>query len=146
MRDNQISSGDSTPYPSVRLEKPPLEGDWNVWIAAGWTMTCYACEARLGRLFIPHSGGYIISGSNAHLDPRLVERPSPETRTGHSYRRYGPPIRSFTKGKRARQAPEQRPGLEISGPFWVHCFACNAGQALEPNRIEPLASQGRPLL
>lgn len=135
MRENEGPSSDSTPYPMVTFEKPPAEGDWAAWMAAGWGINCYSCEARLGRLFIPFSGGFIISGSTAHLDTRLVERPTPETRTGHSYRRYGPPTRTFAKGKRARLAVEQRPGLAINGPFWVHCYACNAGQAMEPERI-----------
>jgi hypothetical protein len=135
MRDDEMSSSESTPYPSVRYEKPPREGDWDAWIAAGWTITCYACRARLGRLFIPFSGGYILIGSRTHLDSRLVERPTPETRTGNAYRRYGPPTRTFAKGRRARLAVDQRPGLTINGPFWVHCYACNAGQAMEPDRI-----------
>jgi hypothetical protein len=98
-------------------------------------MFCYSCEARLGRLFIPFSGGYILSGSTAHLDSRLVERSPLEQQTGHSYRRYGPPVRMFGKGKRSRLAFDDRPSLTVNGSFWINCYACNAGQALEPENI-----------
>jgi hypothetical protein len=137
------SSSNAAPYRTVSLEKPPQEGDLWAWVAAGWGIACSACGATLGRLFIPFSGGYILSGSTSRLDSRLVERPTPETKSGHSYRRYGPPVRTFGKGKRARLAFDDRPGLSINGPFWVNCYACNVGQALEPERIGQQASAGR---
>jgi hypothetical protein len=138
-----MSGDDLAPYPTVRLESPPQEGDLWAWVAAGWKIFCYSCDARLGRLYIPFSGGYILSGSTAHLDSRLVERPTPETQTGHGYRRYGPPVRTFGRGKHARLAFEDRPSLSINGPFWINCYACNRGQAMEPKRLDQQTSAGR---
>lgn len=131
--DSDLADGGSVPYRRVRLEKGERAGDFSEWMAAGWRIVCSACDADLGHLFIPFSGGFIISGSTARLDPRLVERSGRETRTGHQYRRYGPPGRVFAKGKDPRSALEARRELTVNGPCWLYCYACNTGQALEPD-------------
>jgi len=119
---------------SYRLAKlePRWSGD-DFWarVASGWNLECCACGAVLGRLFLPFSGGFFLAGSSSHLDSRVVERTGRETRTGHRYRRFGPPWRVFAKGKPPRSAVETRPEVLVHGPFWVYCYACNTGQAVE---------------
>jgi hypothetical protein len=126
---------DAAPYRHVVAR--PRRADGDIWavIAAGWDLLCCNCEAVLGRLFIPFSGGYILHGSTTSLDPRLVERPGRESQTGQGLRRYGPPTRVFARGKRQRSARASRPGLVVNGSFWLNCFRCNAGQGVEPTRV-----------
>jgi hypothetical protein len=104
-------------------------------VHAGWDLLCCQCEAVVGRLWMPFSGGYHIAGSSSQLDPRLVERDGPEQYTGRNMRRYGPPTRVFAKGKGQRSPSEARPGIGIHGEFWVYCYACNTGQAVEPTLV-----------
>jgi hypothetical protein len=106
--------------------------DFLVNVHAGWDVLCCQCDRALGRLWMPFSGGFHLAGSTTHLDPRLVERDGPEHHTGRNLRRYGPPTRVYAKGKGQRSANEARPGIDVHGEFWVYCFACNTGQAVEP--------------
>ena len=117
-----------------RLRAP--EGD-DVWaiVGAGWDLLCCQCEALLGRLTMPFSGGYFLAGSNSRLDTRLVERVGREDHTGLNLRRYGPPTRVFTKRKGQRSPSEARLGIGVHGDFWVYCYACNTGQAVEPGQV-----------
>ena len=84
---------------------------------------------------MPFSGGYILAGSTSHLDSRLVERDGPEQVTGRHLRRFGPPTRGFAKGKGQRLPSDERPGIDVHGDFWVYCYACNTGQAVEPAQV-----------
>lgn len=112
------------------------EGD-DIWaiVGAGWDLVCCECETVLGRLTMPFSGGYFLAGSSSHLDSRLVERDGPERYTGRKLRRFGLPTRVFAKGKGQRSPSEARPGINVHGQFWVYCYACNTGQAVEPERV-----------
>lgn len=120
------------PYRRVTMRKVGPEDDWSVWMAAGWDFACCSCDALLGHLFIPFSGGFILAGSSAALDRRLVERPGPETATGLGLRRYGPPTRVHAKGKTPRADGATRSEIRVHGSFWVYCYRCNTGQVVEP--------------
>lgn len=123
-----------TAYRLVRLRLRDRGPDLWASVAAGWDLACSMCGAVNGRLFMPFSGGFILAGSTSHLDRRVVERSGPENVTGHRYRRYGPPTRVFAEGRTERDIAG-RPELVVHGPFWLYCHACNAGQAVEPDRV-----------
>jgi len=127
-----IANSRAALYRRVKLEKGEPEGDWSAWMASGWDLVCCNCEALLGHLFIPFSGGFILAGSSSRLDPRLVERPGPEKVTGLGLRRYGPPTRVHAKGKTPRSGSATRSEIGVHGAFWVYCYRCNSGQAVEP--------------
>jgi hypothetical protein len=120
---------------AVMRPRPPIRDDFAAIVGAGWDLVCCECDAVLGRLFVPFSGGLILHGSTSHLDPRLVERERRETQTGKSLRRYGPPSRVYEKGKGQRAALTNRAGLSINGPIWLYCYSCNTGQAVEAERL-----------
>lgn len=132
---------DAAPYRRVVTRLRPWDSD-DFWVNvnAGWDLLCCQCEAVLGRLTMPNSGGYFLAGSNSHLDSRIVERDGPEHYTGRGLRRYGPPTRVFAKRKGQRSSSGARQGIDIHGDFWVYCYACNAGQAVEPERVLKPAS------
>jgi len=119
-------------YRRVTMRKVGPEGDWSSWMAAGWDFHCCGCDALLGHLSMPFSGGFILAGSSSTLDQRLVERPGPERVTGLTLRRYGPPTRVHAKGKTPRADGATRPEIRVHGSFWVYCYECNTGQAVEP--------------
>jgi hypothetical protein len=139
----------SDPYRRVTMRKGEPGEDWSAWMAAGWELLCSECGRVFGRLFMPFSGGYILAGSVSRLDGRLVERPGPETKTGHGYRRYGLPQRGYTKRpfsvptadgevaalRRHRSDKASGSELVINGAFWVYCPECNTGQAVEPELL-----------
>ena len=121
-------------YRQIVMRSRLPEGS-DIWAitGAGWDLLRCSCAADLGRLSLPFSGGYILAGSTTRLDSRLVERDGQEKRTG--LRRYGPPTRVHAKGKTQRSATLTRLQLALHGSFWVYCYRCNTGQAVEPERI-----------
>ena len=131
---SELPAKDAAPYRQIVIGPWPAGVDFWTAIAAGFDLRCCKCDAVLGSLFMPFSGGFFLAGSSARLDPRLVERDGPEKQTG--FRRYGPPSRVFAKGKRRRSASAYRPELRVHGSFWVYCYSCNTGQAVEPERFE----------
>jgi len=128
-----IANSRIAPYRRVRLEKGEPAGDWSAWMASGWDLVCCNCDALLGHLFIPFSGGFILAGSSSTLDPRLVERPGREKVTGLGLRRYGPPTRVHARGRTPRLDSATRSEIRVHGSFWVYCYHCNTGQAMEPD-------------
>lgn len=128
-------SENPVPYRRVTFRELAPEAAFETRMTAGWEIRCSHCHTVLGRLWMPFSGGYILGGTNIHLDPRLVERDGPEQHTGRQLPRYGPPTRVFAKGKGQRTAADGRQGITVHGACWVHCFECNAGQAIDPERF-----------
>lgn len=122
----------AVPYRRVTMRKVGPEDDWSAWMAAGWDLHCCGCDALLGHLFVPFSGGYILEGSSSRLDPRLVERPGPEKVTGLGLRRYGLPTRVRAGGRTPRSNRAAGTEIQVHGRFWVYCHRCNTGQAVEP--------------
>jgi hypothetical protein len=123
------------PFRRVTFRVREVEGSFETKMAAGWDILCSACrQTVLGRLWMPFSGGHILAGSSSTLDPRLVERDGPEHLTGQKLRRYGPPTNLYGRPRGRRMMRSSGTQLSLNGSFWVYCFECNTGQAVEPER------------